>query len=167
MKLHKAILDIAASIVHLHSPVYGKAIFQLPVIPRIKASVHHMAELKLEDIHVTQEFPNVVPDDLAGMPPERAIEFKIKLQPGTAPIAKAPYNMSPVERHEKVWNERTTSTLLHRTISHTWEVWKHGIQIRIATVIGRSSRYLPCIIAEEVFEGTHGYCTTRCGTTRG
>jgi hypothetical protein len=31
----------------------------------------------------------VFPEDLLGMPPERAIEFKIELQPGTAPIAKA------------------------------------------------------------------------------
>jgi hypothetical protein len=33
----------------------------------------------------------VFPDDLPEMPPERAIEFKIKLQPGIATIAKAPY----------------------------------------------------------------------------
>jgi hypothetical protein len=39
-------------------------------------------------------------DDLPGMPPERAIEFKIELQPGTAPIAKAMYKMSPVEMKE-------------------------------------------------------------------
>jgi hypothetical protein len=39
----------------------------------------------------------VFPDDLLGMPPERAIEFKIELQPGTAPIAKSPYKVSPVE----------------------------------------------------------------------
>jgi hypothetical protein len=39
-------------------------------------------------------------DDLPGMPPERAIEFKIELQPDTAPIAKAPYKMSPVEMKE-------------------------------------------------------------------
>jgi hypothetical protein len=42
----------------------------------------------------------VFPDDLPEMPPERAIEFKIELQPGTAPIAKAPYKMSPVELKE-------------------------------------------------------------------
>jgi hypothetical protein len=42
----------------------------------------------------------VFPDNLPGMPPERAIEFKIELQPGTTPIAKAPYNMSPVEMKE-------------------------------------------------------------------
>jgi hypothetical protein len=33
----------------------------------------------------------VFPDDLLGMPPERAIEFKIELQPGIAPIAKSLY----------------------------------------------------------------------------
>jgi hypothetical protein len=42
----------------------------------------------------------VFPDDLPRMPPERAIEFKIELQPGTAPIAKAPYKMSSVELKE-------------------------------------------------------------------
>jgi hypothetical protein len=36
-------------------------------------------------------------DDLPGMPPERAIEFKIELQSDTTPIAKAPYQMTPVE----------------------------------------------------------------------
>jgi hypothetical protein len=34
------------------------------------------------------------------MPSERAIEFKIELQPDTAPIAKAPYKMSPVKMRE-------------------------------------------------------------------
>jgi hypothetical protein len=34
------------------------------------------------------------------MPPERAIEFKIELQHGTAPIVKAPYKMSHVEMKE-------------------------------------------------------------------
>jgi hypothetical protein len=34
------------------------------------------------------------------MPPERAIEFKIELQSGTTPIAKAPYKMSHVELKE-------------------------------------------------------------------
>jgi hypothetical protein len=33
-------------------------------------------------------------DVILGMPPERDIEFKIELQPGTAPIAKSPYKMT-------------------------------------------------------------------------
>jgi hypothetical protein len=39
-------------------------------------------------------------DDLPGMPPERAIEFKIELHPGTTPIAKAPYRKMPIELAE-------------------------------------------------------------------
>jgi hypothetical protein len=42
----------------------------------------------------------VFPDDLPGMPPERAIELKIELQPGTAPIAKSLYQMTLVELTE-------------------------------------------------------------------
>jgi hypothetical protein len=52
MKLHKAILDIAARIVHLDSLVYGKVIFHHPMISCIKASLHHVVKLKLENIHV-------------------------------------------------------------------------------------------------------------------
>jgi hypothetical protein len=100
MKLHRAVLDIADQLVHLDSPVYGKVTLHLPVIPSIKASLHHVAERKIEDIHVVREFLNVFLDDLPGMPSERAIEFKIELQPGIALIAKAPYKMSPVELKE-------------------------------------------------------------------
>jgi hypothetical protein len=77
--------------------MYGKVILHLLVVSRIKASLHHVVELKLKDIHVVREFLNVFPDDLPGMPPERVIEFKIELQPDTAHIAKAPYKMSPME----------------------------------------------------------------------
>jgi hypothetical protein len=100
MKMHRAVLDIAGWLVHLDSPVYGKVILHLPVISHFKASLHHLVELKLEYIHVVQEFPDVFPDDLPGMPPKRAIEFKIELQPGTTLIAKAPYKMSSVELKE-------------------------------------------------------------------
>jgi hypothetical protein len=40
------------------------------------------------------------PDDLPGMPLERAIEFKIELKPGTTPISKTSHKMSPVEMKE-------------------------------------------------------------------
>jgi hypothetical protein len=97
MKLRRAVLDIAGRLVHLDSSVYGKVILHLPVVSRIKTSIHHVVELKLEDIHVVREFSDVFPDDLPGMPPERVIEFKIELQPGTAPIAKAPYKKLKIQ----------------------------------------------------------------------
>jgi hypothetical protein len=83
MKWHKAVLDISARLVHLNSPVYEKVTLHLPVISRIKATLHHVVERRLEDIHVVREFPDVFPDDLPGMPPGRAIEFKIELQCNT------------------------------------------------------------------------------------
>jgi hypothetical protein len=54
----------------------------------------------IENIRVVCEYPNVFPDDLLGMPPERDIEFIIDLLPGTAPIAKRPYRMSVGELEE-------------------------------------------------------------------
>jgi hypothetical protein len=80
--------------------VYGKVLLHVLAISHIQASLHQVIELKLEDIHVVREFLNVFPDDLPEMPPKRAIEFKIELQPGTAPITKAPYKMSHVELKE-------------------------------------------------------------------
>jgi hypothetical protein len=79
MKGYKAILDISARLVHLNSPMYGKVTLHLSAISRIKASLHHMFERKIENIHVVREFLDVFPDDLLGMPPERAIKFKIEL----------------------------------------------------------------------------------------
>ena len=47
-----------------------------------------------------EEFLDVFPDDLLGMPPDRDIEFIIKLLPGTAPIAKRPYRIGVNELEE-------------------------------------------------------------------
>jgi hypothetical protein len=91
MKVHKVVLDIAVRLVHLYSPVYGEVALHLPTISCVRECLHHMVERRLEDIQVVWEFPNVFPEDLLGMPPERAIEFKIELQPSMAPIAKALY----------------------------------------------------------------------------
>jgi hypothetical protein len=79
---------------HRHVTLY------LPVISHIKASLHHLVERKLEEILVVREFPNVFLEYLLGMPPERAIEFKIQLQPGIAHIAKSSYRMMPLELAE-------------------------------------------------------------------
>ncbi|KAL8114916.1 hypothetical protein AgCh_021664 [Apium graveolens] len=54
----------------------------------------------LEAIPVVNEFPDVFPDDLPGLPPDREIEFTIDLAPGTEPVSKAPYRMEPVEMKE-------------------------------------------------------------------
>jgi hypothetical protein len=62
--------------------------------------VNQLKADSIEDIRVVCEYPDVFPDDLPGMPPERDIEFIIDLLPGTAPIAKRPYKISVGELEE-------------------------------------------------------------------
>jgi hypothetical protein len=47
--------------------------------------------MSLDEIHVVREYLDMFPDDLLGMPLDRAIKFKIELQPGTAHVYKRPY----------------------------------------------------------------------------
>jgi hypothetical protein len=49
--------------------------------------------IALQDIRVAQEYPDVFPEELPGMPPDRDIEFIIELLPRTPPISKRPYRM--------------------------------------------------------------------------
>jgi hypothetical protein len=57
-------------------------------------------ELKIENIPIVSEFPEVFPEDLPGLPPDREIEFSVDLLPGSGPISKAPYRMAPAELKE-------------------------------------------------------------------
>ncbi|XP_041025395.1 uncharacterized protein LOC121265796 [Juglans microcarpa x Juglans regia] len=57
-------------------------------------------ELKLEEIPIVREYPEVFPEDLSGLPPEWEVEFAIELAPGTTPLSKAPYRMAPSELAE-------------------------------------------------------------------
>jgi hypothetical protein len=47
----------------------------------------------LDEIGIVREYPDVFPEELPGIPPDRGIEFMIKLLPGTPPISKRPYRM--------------------------------------------------------------------------
>jgi hypothetical protein len=49
--------------------------------------------IALKDIKVVQEYPDVFPAELPGMPLDRDIEFIIELLPGTPPISKRTYRM--------------------------------------------------------------------------
>jgi hypothetical protein len=43
---------------------------------------------------VVNEFPDVFPEELTGMPPDQGIDFVVDIKPGTAPIYKSPYRMA-------------------------------------------------------------------------
>ncbi|GJW23834.1 putative reverse transcriptase domain-containing protein [Tanacetum coccineum] len=55
---------------------------------------------RLEDVPIVQDFLEVFPEDLSGLPPTRQVEFQIDLIPGAAPVARAPYRLAPSEMKE-------------------------------------------------------------------
>jgi hypothetical protein len=95
MKRYKAVLDIAARTVHLESQTHGSVVLKLSSPTFIASALHPTAAQNLEDILVACEFPDVFPEDLPGMPPDRDVEFVIELQLGTTPISRRPYRMTP------------------------------------------------------------------------
>ena len=65
-----------------------------------KAKLHGLIENKLESMPVVYEYPDIFPDELSGMTPDRDIEFIIDLVARTRPIAKRSYRMAADELAE-------------------------------------------------------------------
>jgi hypothetical protein len=65
-----------------------------------RAKVNQLDASQGSDVLVVNEFSNVFPEELPGMPPDRDIEFVIELKPGIAPIYKTPYKMATQELAE-------------------------------------------------------------------
>nr|GEV60049.1 hypothetical protein [Tanacetum cinerariifolium] len=57
-------------------------------------------EKRLEDVPIVQDFPEVFPEDLSGIPSTRQVEFQINLIPGVVPVAQAPYRLASSEMEE-------------------------------------------------------------------
>jgi hypothetical protein len=55
--------------------------------------VYTVIAIDMNLIPVVCEFPDVFPEELPGMPPDRELEFSIELVPETAPIYKKYYRM--------------------------------------------------------------------------
>ena len=84
------------------SPLGEEVVAELVSPEPRKGGYHQMAiDSKeadpLETIKVVSEFPDVFPEDLPGMPPERKVEFAKELLPGTIPISKRAYRVSGPE----------------------------------------------------------------------
>nr|GEX87318.1 putative reverse transcriptase domain-containing protein [Tanacetum cinerariifolium] len=99
LSYHRAVIDCYEKIVRIPLPngeileVQGERPEKDPgSLTRIKAD-----EKKLDDIRVVQDFPEIFPDDLSGLPPVRKIEFRIDLIPGALPVIKSPYRLAPSE----------------------------------------------------------------------
>nr|GEY36282.1 hypothetical protein [Tanacetum cinerariifolium] len=76
---------------------------------------------RLEDFPVVQEFSEVFPEDLPGIPPTRQVEFRINLIPGAAAVARAPYRLAPSEMKELAENlQELTNKGFIRPSSSPW-----------------------------------------------
>jgi hypothetical protein len=111
-------IDCAQRTVHLSAPD-GQEVTASASEP--SGILCQMEARPTDGIRMVSEFSDVFPDDLPGMPPDHNIEFSIELLPGTAPIAKRPYRMAPVE-HEEV--KKTVDELLAKGyICHSFSPW--------------------------------------------
>jgi hypothetical protein len=92
------VINVGGRIISLKEPI-GKGTFQVVLPQRIDlASMTCVVQTTLlAQIPVVCEFPNVFPDELPSLPPDREVEFAIELIPGTPPISRRPYQMPPNE----------------------------------------------------------------------
>ncbi|GKE91091.1 putative reverse transcriptase domain-containing protein, partial [Tanacetum coccineum] len=69
-------------------------------IVTVKENKDKSKEKRLEDVPTIRDFPKVFPEDLPSLPPIRQVEFQVNLVLGTAPVARAPYRLAPLEMEE-------------------------------------------------------------------
>ncbi|GJY85904.1 hypothetical protein Tco_0499930 [Tanacetum coccineum] len=55
---------------------------------------------RLKDVPIVQDFPEVFPEDLSGLPLTRQVKFPIDLVPGAAPVAWVPYRLASSKMKE-------------------------------------------------------------------
>jgi len=66
----------------------------------LMASLSVENQAVIDKLQVVCEFPEVFPDEIPDVQPEREVEFSIDLVPGRKPVSMAPYRMSAFELAE-------------------------------------------------------------------
>ena len=98
LRVYGVVLDMKQRVVELRLPSSEDRMSLLMLSdPTLSVTAHAEASPDLASIPVVYEFPDVFPEDLPGLPPDRDVEFSIELEPGTAPISRRPYRMAPKE----------------------------------------------------------------------
>jgi hypothetical protein len=106
LKAHKVKINCATKTVHI--PDRGLEIYCMhhPTFDLHNMSMYHDSprylvvcvndvkkSVNVDSLPVVRDFPEVFPDDIESLPPEREVEFSIELIPGAGPVSKAPYRM--------------------------------------------------------------------------
>jgi hypothetical protein len=105
LRKYKVLLDCAKKSVTLTTPKGKEMEFVAEPVVTAKGVANHVKVNQLDasqgsEVPVVNKFPDVFPEELPGMPPDRDIEYVIDLKPGTAPIYKTPYRMATLELAE-------------------------------------------------------------------
>src|SRR5512140_1953942 len=65
-----------------------------------RTQVNSLSGVVQEEVPVVKDFPDVFPEELPGMPPDRDIDFLNEIFPSTGPISKRPYMMPAKDLEE-------------------------------------------------------------------
>ncbi|WVZ84506.1 hypothetical protein U9M48_031535 [Paspalum notatum var. saurae] len=104
LKQHNAMIDVGSRTVQLRSSSGTDVIIHMPLHKHVSHTVN-VAEAQTEaqalaKVPVACDYPDVFPEELPRLPPDREVEFRIDLVPGTAPVSKRPSRMAPDELKE-------------------------------------------------------------------
>jgi hypothetical protein len=102
---YKILIDCAKKSVKMTTPEGKEIEFIAESVVTAKgvancAKVNQLDASQGSEVPVVNEFPDVFPEEVPGMPPDGDIEFVIELKPNTAPTYKTPYRMATPELAE-------------------------------------------------------------------
>ena len=80
-------IDCASKSIYLTTPEGKRIKYVSRHAPR-SSQLNTLTGVVQEEVPVVKDYPDVFPEELPGMPPDRELEFAIDLVPGTAPIYK-------------------------------------------------------------------------------
>jgi hypothetical protein len=95
----KVLIDCAKKSIKLTTPDGMELEYVAEPVVTAKGATDRVKLNRMDASHgpmvpVVNEFPDVFPEELPGMPPDRNIEFVIDLVPGSTPIYKRPFRMA-------------------------------------------------------------------------
>src|SRR5438105_5497430 len=122
MKQNEVVLDTSVRTISMKTPDGTSYVTLQLANHQIPTGLVHSLEVDpLEEIPVVNEYPDVFPEELPGLPPVRAVEFSIELLPGTALVFRRPYRMSQNDLEEmKVQLQELLDKGFIRPSSSSW-----------------------------------------------
>ncbi|WVZ70733.1 hypothetical protein U9M48_019376 [Paspalum notatum var. saurae] len=104
LKQYNAKIDVGSRSVQLCSSSGTDVVIHVPLHKNMLHTVNVVDAQgdaqALAKIPVVCDYPGVFPEELPGLPPDRDVEFRIDLVPGTTPVSRRPYRMAPDELRE-------------------------------------------------------------------